>query len=401
MRLFSGWGLFMTEAVRPRPYLTLLAGILVTGSLGSVHAFSVFIGPLEATLGAARSDISLIYAMALVFLTATVLLGHRLYGLLPPYAIASGACLLAALGLWQAATSDSLLGIGLGYSLLFGGANGIGYGFALQLVAQALPERRGFAMGTVTAVYALGAMAFAKVFDRLIDGSDIGPALSAMAVVMICAAILIAVLLWLARASYTAAPAARSGAAAQRRRLALLWAGYGLGAAAGLMAIGHATGIVAAAGGASSQLVVGAMLIGLGNALGGFAAGWLADRWAVRRLLILLPLFSALVLFALTLGGGPATAIAGLCLIGFAYGAIIAAYPAAVAHYYGALQAPKVYGRVFTAWGLAGLGAPWLAGALYDASGNYSLALGLAGLAGLTAAACAWLLPSAAAAETG
>ena len=33
---------------------------------------------------------------------------------------------------------------------------------------------------------------------------------------------------------------------------------------------------------------------------------------------------------------------------------------------------PRRYGRVFTAWGLGGILAPWLAGRLYDATGGYA-----------------------------
>ena len=41
---------------------------------------------------------------------------------------------------------------------MFGAANGLGYGYALQISAQANPRYKGFAMGLVTASYALGAV---------------------------------------------------------------------------------------------------------------------------------------------------------------------------------------------------------------------------------------------------
>ena len=64
--------------------LTLLASMLVTLVLGSVHAFSVFIAPLERLLLLPRSEVSLIYSLALVALTLAVLLGYRVYHLLAP-----------------------------------------------------------------------------------------------------------------------------------------------------------------------------------------------------------------------------------------------------------------------------------------------------------------------------
>jgi hypothetical protein len=52
-----------------------------------------------------------------------------------------------------------------------------------------------------------------------------------------------------------------------------------------------------------------------------------------------------------------------------------------------------MYGLVFTAWGLAGLGAPWLAGVLFDAGGGYGPALIIAAGAALASALAVGLLP--------
>ncbi len=43
-----------------------------------------------------------------------------------------------------------------------------------------------------------------------------------------------------------------------------------------------------------------------------------------------------------------------LGIVGFSYGAIIAIYLVAISNYFGE-QGPQAYGRVFIAWGFAGL----------------------------------------------
>lgn len=92
-----------------------------------------------------------------------VLIGYRLYGRLPPATlfVCSG---LAAAGLLASAYASSLIQLYLFYGLIFGAANGLGYGYALQLAGQALPDKRGMAMSLVTAFYAVGATGAPPLF---------------------------------------------------------------------------------------------------------------------------------------------------------------------------------------------------------------------------------------------
>jgi len=112
------------------------------------------------------------------------------------------------------------------------------------------------------------------------------------------------------------------------------------------------------------------------NLLGSFLSGWLIDRVSPKKVLTFLPLISALSLAALAIF--PASTLVLLCVIGFAYGGTIAAYPAAISQRFQGDDGPRVYGRVFTAWGTAGLLAPWVAGKIFDQTGGYGEALWIA-----------------------
>jgi len=377
-----------------RPWLTLLAGCIVTATLGSVHAFSVFLVPFETSFGSSRSSVSLVYSLALVSLTVLVLIGHRIFDVAKPAALASFACMAAAAGLVLASVMNSLAGLYVGYGIIFGAANGIGYGFVLQLVAQAMPTSAGLAMGTVTAVYAVGSIVFAKLYAQLLLDYTPAQTLLVMAGVLAASALLIYVLLSLSRARYHATEGAQTTEDGATHGLVFrLWLGYGTGSAAGLMAIGHATGIVADRGGAAGLMVVGAMTIGAGNALGGVVAGYVADRIAPRLALIMLPAASCAALLVLLVTTGPMVTVILLAAVGFCYGAIIAAYPAAVAAFFGLADAPRIYGRVFTAWGLAGLLAPWMAGVLFDRAQSYATPVIVAAMLGLVSAVLALCMP--------
>lgn len=362
----------------------MLAGMLMALVLGSLHAFSIFLEPLEARFDAPRQTISLTYSLALACLTAGVLFGQFVYLWLRPAALAATICLLAGAGALLAAFAGSLPVTWIGYSLVFGGANGLGYGFALQISAQANPDRKGLAMGLVTAAYALGAVIAPLPFELLIRAGGFTAAMLGLTLILALVAPLTAVLLVKAQAELKVARRVEKLTATPQRSIAYrLWLGYGTASAAGLMAIGHATGI-ARAGGLSDWFVTSApIVIAFCNMIGSLLGGRLADRIGINRMLMAFPMLSSAALFLLVIFPSGVFVFPGLAATGFAYGAVITIYPAAVSAIYGTGAAVRVYGFVFTAWGLAGLLAPWLAGLLYEASGDYRTALALAACVGL------------------
>ena len=381
------------QTIKPSSPLALLAGITLTTVLGSIHAFSVFLQPLENLLQADRSQISLIYSGALICLTISVLFGHRIFPLLSPPLLALITCFVAAIGIVIAGQSQSFWLTVLGYSVIFGGANGVGYGFALQISARAMPARSGLAMGAVTAFYALGATIAPFVFNLSLMRGGVPAAMTTAGFIILIAGFIAWWLLHKSGIRFRREPTSESSPVLPSVNLQrLLWLGYGSGALAGLMVIGHATGIVLAAGGTIALAIGGAMVIAFGNMLGGLAAGVLSDRIRISTLLTLLPLMSALVLTISAASSNALLLLISLMLVGFSYGSIIAVYPVAIVKLFGEASSSRIYGRVFTAWGLAGLLGPWLAGLLYDITGGYTLALLAAATSSALSVLVAYLL---------
>lgn len=348
--------------------------------LGTVHGFSVFLAPLEARLSLGRGLISLTYSLALVAITASVLLGPRLYGQATPRVIASIAGLAAALGVLIAGYAPSIALLWLGYSVIFGAANGLGYGFSLQFAAQTSPGREGLAMGIVTAAYALGAALSPGMFERALAYGGFQAAMTALAMALVLCAALTVLAYGRTPSHFPARPALRSGIP-----VLPLWLIYGAGVLAGLMAIGHAAGIAQALAPAVPAWLA-PVVLAASNFTGSLIAGRLVDTLQPRRLLMVLPALSTLALLSIALLPGAASVFLGLAVVGFAYGGTIAAYPAVIAKRAGAQGSAALYGRVFTAWGAAGLAGPWLAGVLYDVSASYQTALLLAACVALLSA---------------
>jgi predicted MFS family arabinose efflux permease len=371
---------------------TLLAAMLVTLIGGSIHAFSVYLLPLEQILELPRAQVSLFYSLALVFLTLSVLLGYKIYDFFNPATIIVGASLCAGGGLTLASMGESWTTFFIGYSLISGTANGLGYGYVLQLVGRVLSDFKGFSMAAVTAAYAIGATLFSLILAKLIQSYSLAFALNILALCFVISGLLSGTIVKLLAVVYTIKGDVKTVESGSRSNIGLLWVSYGASVLAGLMSIGHAAGIVESVGGQYSVAIWGAIFIGVGSALGGFVAGWCVNQSNFSKYLIGLPISSAVFLLMLVTANTAISAIILLALIGFSYGSIIAVYPYAIAVYFGDLAGPKIYGRVFTAWGFAGLTGPWVAGRLFDISHQYALPLIFAAAFAVISALVMWVV---------
>jgi len=185
-----------------------------------------------------------------------------------------------------------------------------------------------------------------------------------------------------------------------RLTLPTLWLTLLCGSGPGLLCHGHAAALLTAASTASHTSAaalgpLGVSAMATGSLVGRMGGGILIDRISARRCLALLPLLTALTLaLPLALPGSVPLTVAALTGCGLTYGLNAVALPVLVSRLYGAERFGSVYGKVFTAWGTAGILAPWLAGRLFDVTGGYTASLAASLVAALAAAAAASSLPS-------
>lgn len=387
-----------------RPGLVLAAASLLNLALGTFYAWSVLVTPFEASLTASRTAISAVFSVATACFVAGMLLGPALYRRLTPGQLAAVTCAMAAVGLALAGAAAWLPLVILGYGVLFGFANGFGYGLALQAVNTAFQTRRGLATGIVVATYALGAVVAAPLLSRAIPAVGLSASLYALAIVFVLVALItIPAFRTIVLAAPTSARKADGTATEPTGPVKLrdmgglfgrMWLGFFLGATAGLMMIAHAAGLVEAYGGAAQAIVMGAVLVSIGNGFGRLGAGWLSDTMAVRWVLtVAAGLGAASLLVAYLLPGDRAMLVA-LAVMGTAYGIMAAGYPVAVSRYFGPKRVAAVYGQLFTAWGAGGLVGPWLAGQIYDLQASYGASLLLAAVFAAVAAVMTATFPS-------
>ncbi len=362
-------------ALASRPGAALAAALLVMFGLGAFYAWSVFVEPLERALGASRGEISLAYAAATVGFTLGMMAAPRLFGRVGAPALALAACAAAGSGLAIAGWASSAALVTLGFGGIFAVANGVGYGLALEVAQTALARRRGLASGLAVATYMAGSVAFAAAAAYGIERVGPGWTLSVIGAALAIAGIGAGRLLVLSRVALTVALPSGGG---NPRAFLLLWCGFLCGSATGVMALGHAAAIVASMGGGARAGAAGAVLIALGSGAGRLAGGWMTDAITAPWVIAAAQLAGAVALLAVVLDPTTSTALVTLFMVGGAYGALVGAFPPAIGDIYGVERAAAVYGRVFTAWAVAGLGGSYLGGVLFDLTGTYTIALALA-----------------------
>jgi MFS family permease len=377
-----------------RSAAALVAAGAVNLPFGTLYAFSVFLKPMEALLGATRAEMSFVFALATVTLTVGMNVASQLYRRMSAAWLALLCGAASAAGLFLAASAQSFAQFALGYGVLFGPGAGVLYIVSQQAVNQSVTARRGLANGYVVSCYPLGAMLGAPLLGWAI--ADLGPraALAGLAVVVLAACIVFAVLMRAAAIRMVDETAGEVGEGRLGRAFYLLMAVFFLAAAAGLTVLSQAAAMVQAYGGAAALAVAATTFITGAVGAARIAGGWLVDHFAAARVGVGAHLCSLGGALLRMLAPAPLSAALGLALIGAGYGIVSGLTAAAIAHYWHKNQFGLVAGRLYIAWCAAALTLPVLAGALFDRTASYAATLAIAGAINVAGALVASRLPA-------
>jgi len=361
-----------------RSAAALLAATAVNLPFGTLYAFSVFLKPMEALLGATRAEMSFVFGLATVTLTLGMNFAPQLYHRLAPAPLGLACGLASAAGLWLAASASSFVQFALGYGVLFGPGAGVLFIVAQQAVNQTVVGRRGLANGYVVSLYPLGAMLGAPLFGWSIEAFGVRPTLAGLGVVVLAGCAIAAALLRAAGIRMLDDAATAPAGERLGRTFYLLTTVFFLAAAAGLTVLSQAAAIVQAYGGGAA-LAVGATTF-ITGAVGAarMAGGWLVDHFPAARVGVGAHACSLAGALILSLVPTPVTAAFALGLIGFGYGIVSGLAAGAIGQYWHKNEFGFVASRLYIAWCAAALSLPVLAGALFDRTGSYASAVWIA-----------------------
>jgi OFA family oxalate/formate antiporter-like MFS transporter len=367
----------------------VVGGLSMNLALGTLYAWSVFVAPLEKEFGWKRADTSLIISIAIFVFAISFVLAGRLQDKKGPFWISVTGGVLVSIGFFLSAWTTTLGWIFFAFGVLGGIGNGFGYATPIPVMAKWFPDKRGLAVGLAVAGYGGGSAIFGPLAGNwLIPTYGWRTTFQVLGVIFLVMTLGGAFLLKNPPAGYrppgwSPAPAAKAaattheftaGEALRTPAFYFMWIAYCLGTIAGFMAISQLVPYAKSVGLAAlgtTAIVVGAF----GNASGRILSGWMSDAMGRLNVLRLMIAISAVAMPLLYLAGGnPALLFVMVFVIYWCYGTQLSVNASTTSDFWGTKNAGINYGMLFTAWGVAGLIGPRIAGTLFDKYQNYQAA---------------------------
>jgi MFS transporter, OFA family, oxalate/formate antiporter len=362
-----------------RSGIAIAAATAINLPFGTIYAFSVFLNPMEAMLAISRAEMTIVFGLASVSFTAGMNFAPRLYRVMSPASLLLACGVTSALGLFLTATATGLAHFAIGYGVLFGMGGGCAFIVVQQGVNQTITKMSGLANGYVVSLYPIGAMIGTPVFGWAIEMHGLRATMMGLAIVLASASAIAGGLIRLA--DIRMHDASLPPLTVEDRRFGVflrLFMVFFLAAAAGLMVMSQAAGIIQAYGGKTILALAATTMITGAIAAARIGGGWLVDRFPMPHVAAGAHLFSLTGALLLTLWPGPLVAIPALTMIGMGYGFISGSSAGVIGKYWQKNAFGRVAGRLYIAWCIAAVTLPVLAGWLFDQTQGYGVAVMIA-----------------------
>jgi MFS family permease len=378
------------EAEKGRWVLVIL-GLIINLCLGSVYAWSVFVGPLTdhftRSLGQSvtASEVLLPFSVFLAFFAiAMPFTGKYIEKYGPRNMTIAGGC-LTGLGWLLSSFAGSVQWLYIFYGVIAGVGVGITYGVPIAVSARWFPDRRGLAVGLTLLGFGFSAVLTANIAGYLIGASGVMNTFRVFGIAFIVLIVLLALPLRFPAAGWKPAgwtpPAPAPGAAVaceltreQMLRTSsfyALWFCYFIGCLAGLMAIGIAKPVGTDVG---VEAGLATMLVGFFAVFNGFGRpvfGAVTDKFTPQNTAMIsfvLIGFASLLIWQIP---SVSVYIFAFALLWGCLGGWLAIAPTACGSYFGTCDYPRCYGVMFLAYGAGGIVGPQLAGFIKTSTGSY------------------------------
>ncbi|MBN2370164.1 MAG: OFA family MFS transporter [Vicinamibacteria bacterium] len=398
------------EKVAPNRWGIAAAGVAMQLILGTVYAWSVFKNPFMAQHGWSGENVGLAFTLVILFIGLAAAFGGKFVDKAGARKVATIAAILFGAGTILTGVADaagSLALLYIGYGVIGGIGNGLGYITPIAVLVRWFPDKRGLITGLAVMGFGFGASIMGQIAPfmipktSMVDGAlkIVDPGLGLATTFYIFGAAFLVILLIAAQylnnppADWVAPAAAQSKVAAASattpvdlkgalgmNQFYLLWLVLFINITAGIALISNLAvmaqencGVTAIAAG--TVIFIASVFNGLGRI---FWAS-LSDKLGRKNVFMLIlgtqvPLFfilpgvSSIVVFTVM-----------VCYILACYGGGFATMPAYAADTFTAKFIGNIYGKILLAWAAAGVVGPMLMEFIKKSSGSFTTAIYVAG----------------------
>ena len=352
-----------------------VAGVAMQMILGTVYAWSVFKKPLIAKHGWSELEVGLTFMLTIFFLGFSAALGGKLVDKAGTRKVASIAAALFSAGMVLAGLADTFSSkwlLWLGYGVIAGIGNGLGYITPVAVLVRWFPDKKGTITGLAVMGFGLGAAIMGQLAPFLMKyGVSIAAIFYASGAVFLAGMLLAARKLVNPPAEY-ALPAAKAATipavpsvdvsrAMTMYQFYILWGLLLLNVTAGIAIISNLSNM------AQEQLKITAVAAGtivfatsLCNGMGRLV--WAALSEKIGRKAVFLILFASQVPLFFVLPHITNLWLFSIiaCYILLCYGGGFGTMPSFTADTFGPKNIGGIYGKILLAWGVAGVAGPLL-----------------------------------------
>ena len=383
----------------------VVGGMSMNLALGTLYAWSVFVAPLEKEFKWTRAETSNVFTIAVVVFALTFVLAGRLQDKYGPFWVSLTGGVLVSLGFFLCAFTHSLNYLYVCFGVIGGLGNGFGYATPIPVMAKWFPDKRGLAVGLAVGGYGGGSAIFGPLANlKLIPAYGVHTTFMILGGIFLVMTVFGAFLLHNPPVGYRPAgwaPAPTAKAAATTYEFSpgevlctptfyFMWVAYALGASAGLMVISQLVPFAKSVHISSAALATMGLVVGaIGNASGRILSGWMSDalgRLNTLRLMIAISMVAMPILYLVGSSVGPLYVM--VFIVYWCYGTQLSVNGSTAADFWGTRNAGINYGMLFTAWGVAGIIGPRIAGVLFDKYKNYQMAFYTAAVLAAVALLC-------------
>ncbi|HEX4785990.1 MAG TPA: OFA family MFS transporter [Candidatus Sulfotelmatobacter sp.] len=383
----------------------VVGGMSMNLALGTLYGWSVFVAPLEKEFGWKRAQTSNVFTIAVVVFALTFIVAGRLQDKFGPFWVSLTGGILVSLGFFLCSFTHSLTYLYVCFGVIGGLGNGFGYATPIPVMAKWFPDKRGLAVGLAVGGYGAGSAIFGPLANlKLIPAYGVHTTFMILGGIFLVMTVFGSFLLHNPPAGYKPSgwvPTAAAKAAGSTHEFSpsevlrtpafyFMWVAYALGCSAGLMVISQLVPFAKSVGIPSTALATMGLVVGaVGNASGRILSGWMSDtlgRLNTLRLMIAISMVAMPVLYQV--GGNVALLYATVFVVYWCYGTQLSVNGVTAADFWGTKNAGINYGMLFSAWGVAGIIGPRIAGVLFDKYKNYQMAFYSAAVLAAVALIC-------------